>query len=211
MNTVNTFLLAVSKDEGRTWHHPEGESVEGGGLLLPDGDLIQIYTPKAIKVEDLQLPDSISSSIENYGRTFVYYKLNELPEKLQGVYLKRMTNGTNSWTIEHAVLNDPDAVRYTDSGLFPVVWWGDMTLLADGSVIAGIYPGFCLNEDDKVDPSGILFYRFRRQQCSTGWRLYALANQTHQPGETSQRHLGDLGSITSRHLPLPVSGGWAMD
>jgi len=151
--------VAVSKDGGRTWYPPAGESVAGGGLLLSDGDRIQIYTPKAIKVEELQLPDAISSNIENYGRTFVYYKMNELPDTLQGVYLKRMTKGTNSWTIEHEVLNDPDAVRYSDSGWFPVVWWGDMSIASDGSVIAGVYPGFYLNENKHVDPSGILFYR----------------------------------------------------
>jgi hypothetical protein len=151
--------VAVSKDGGKTWYPPAGESTTGGGILLPNGDRIQIYTPKAIKVEELQLPDTIGSTRENYGRTFVYYKMNELPDTLQGVYLKRLFKGSNSWTIEHGVLNDPDAVRYSDSGWFPVVWWGDMCIASDGSVIAGIYPGFFLNESNRVDPSGILFYR----------------------------------------------------
>ncbi|HCS21748.1 MAG TPA: hypothetical protein DIW47_14520 [Bacteroidetes bacterium] len=34
-----------------------------------------------------------------------------------------------------------------------------MHVAADGSIIAGIYPGFYLNEKGKVDPSGVFFYR----------------------------------------------------
>ncbi len=150
--------ISVSKDKGKTWTHPSGNFSQGGGLLLPDGDRIRIYTPKAIKASDLQLSSSLDSVVENYGRTFVFYKMDGLPEELRGVYLKRLNHGTNNWIIEHAALNDQDAVRYSDSGLFPVVWWGDMCLDSDGSVVAGIYPGFCLNKKGKVDPSGIIFY-----------------------------------------------------
>ena len=87
------------------------------------------------------------------------YKLSELPEILQGVYLNRLAKGGTSWVTEHNVLDDPQAVRYTISGLFPLVWWGDMHIASDGSIIAGIYPGFYLNPQGGVDPSGILFYR----------------------------------------------------
>lgn len=151
--------VAVSKDSGKTWNPPSGESISGGGVELSNGDHIQIYTPLAVDVEELQLPDPIGSSKENYGRNFVYYKMSELPEELQGVYLKRMVKGGDSWINEHASLNDPSAVRYTDSGLFPVVWWGDMNVAPDGSVLAGIYPGFYLNKNYEVPPSGVLFYR----------------------------------------------------
>lgn len=151
--------VAVSRDGGKTWKPPSGESTLGGGVKLPNGDHIQIRTPKAIKVEELQLPDPVDSNKENYGRDFVYYKMDELPEKLQGVYLKRMVKGGDSWANEHAKLHDPLAVRYTDSGMFPVVWWGDMYVAPDGSIIAGIYPGFYLDENNDVPPSGVLFYR----------------------------------------------------
>ncbi|MCE5345233.1 MAG: glycoside hydrolase [Bacteroidales bacterium] len=151
--------VSVSKDGGKTWNQPSGESTAGGGLELPNGDCLQVYTPKAKKVTELDLPDSVGSNKENYGRTFVYYKMNDLPEELQGVYLNRMVKGSKTWNREHAVLNDPKAVRYTDSGYFPVVWWGDMHVATDKTVVAGIYPGFYLNDKNQVDPSGVLFYR----------------------------------------------------
>lgn len=150
--------IAVSRDGGKTWNHPTEDLTSGSGFELPNGDCITVHTPKAIKVEELQLPDSVGSNKENYGRNFVYYKMNDLPEELQGVYLNRMVKGSNSWAKEHAVLNDPLAVRYTDSGWFPVVWWGDMNLAPDETVIAGIYPGFYLNDNNEVPPSGVLFY-----------------------------------------------------
>jgi len=146
--------IAVSRDEGKSWSPSENPPV-GGGLLLPGGDRIKISTPKAIALSELKLPKTV---VENRG-SIGLYKLSELPEVLQGVYISRLAKGSTTWTTEHNVLDDPLAVRYSVSGLFPVVWWGDMRLAADGSTIAGIYPGFYLNEKGGVDPSGILFYR----------------------------------------------------
>jgi len=151
--------LAVSRDSGKSWNPSEGKVPPGGGLLLPGGDRISVATPAAIDTLKLKLPKAVGACKEAYGRNFVFYKLNELPGMLQGVYLSRMAKGGIKRTAEHGVLEDLQAVRYTDSGLFPVVWWGDMRIAADGSVIAGIYPGFYLNEKGKVDPSGIFFYR----------------------------------------------------
>jgi hypothetical protein len=105
-------------------------------------------------VEDLQLPKPVV-----HQRGFTYYEPSKLPENLQGVYINRLHKGETKWTTEHAVLDDPKALRYAVSGLFPVVWWGDMHIAADGSIIAGIYPDIYLNEKGKVDPSGVSFYR----------------------------------------------------
>lgn len=150
--------IAFSKDGGNTWTKDASSSL-GGGLTLANGDKIRVYTPPAIDVKKLALPKLVGSSPEAYGRHFSYYKLDELPEELRGVYIDRLEKGAKEWTKEHAVLNDPQAVRYTDSGMFPVVWWGDMHIAADGSIVTGVYPGFYLNDEGKVDPSGVFFYK----------------------------------------------------
>jgi len=155
--------FSVSRDNGNSWNPATSEPVIGGGLILPDGDRIRIYTPQALKVEDLHLPEPVWSSTthpDSKGITYLY-KVNELPEYLQGVYIDRLRKGERNWSTEHAVLDDPLAVRYSRSGLFPVVWWGDLHIAADGSILAGTYPGFYLKPDGKVDPSGVFFY------CST--------------------------------------------
>lgn len=148
----------VSSDGGKTWN-TAGPGAIYGGLVLPNGDRIAIYTPPALKVTEIQLPKPVGFNEEAYGRRFGYYRLDELPENLQGVYINRITRGETKWTKEHAALVDSHAIRYTDSGMFPVVWWGDMKTVSDNSIVAGIYPAFYENENGRVDPSGVSFYR----------------------------------------------------
>lgn len=149
----------VSSDNGKTWVSAERAPSRKSGLLLPaTGERIGIRTPVAPNVSELQLPQPVATGIKSYDRTFSFYRLAEIPEALQGVYMNRWDeNGAR--TEEHAGLEDPRAVRYSDNDLFPVVWWGDMKLLPDNSVVAGIYPMFYENEAGGVDPSGISFYR----------------------------------------------------
>lgn len=150
-----------SADNGKTWKIQSApESVSG--LLLPNGDRIAVNTPKPIKVEDLKLPKPIGSRAENYPRKAVYtfYKMDELPESRQGIYLNRLRKGEKEWKLEKAALYDPQAARYELTGLVPILWSGDMHVAPDGSIIAGVYPGFYVDENGKVYPKdGIFFYR----------------------------------------------------
>ena len=160
--------FAISRDGGKNWTKTDYEPL-GGGLLLPSGDRISIHTPSALNISKLKMPPVIHTAKENYGRTLAYYPVKDLPEELRGVYLKRLKKGESDWVIEKSVLEDPAAVRYADADLFPVVWWGDMHMAADGSIIAGIYPDFNLNKEGKVAPSGVGFYRSTDEGLT--WRL----------------------------------------
>ncbi|MFD1140274.1 sialidase family protein [Larkinella insperata] len=150
--------FAVSRDGGKTWTVPNGPKPLGDGLALPNGDRIKNYTPPALDTAILQLPPKVGRVSENYGRTFSYYKLDGLPEQLQGVYLNRLKKGQSEWTLEHNKLLDPTAVRYTDNKLFPLVWWGDMKVESTNTIITGTYPGFFL-QNGTVPASGVHFYR----------------------------------------------------
>lgn len=150
--------FAVSNDEGKTWSRIDGGIPLGGGLQVSDGSLIKNHTPVALDVSSLSLPAPVDSNKEAYGRHFAYYRMSELPNELQGVYISRLNPGNDRWNIEHNVLNDPEALRYTDNELFPVVWWGDMCREADGSIVTMTYPSF-YEESGKVPPSGVTFYR----------------------------------------------------
>lgn len=151
--------VSFSKDGGKTWGPDSTIADLSGDIELPSGDRIKVYTPQALKVSELNLGAPVDRNDEAYGRKFAYYKLASLPKQLQGVYLDRLKKGSNEWKREQVVLNDPQAVRYTDGEYFPVVWWGDMHILKDGSLVNGIYPGFAMNDKGKVDPSGVFFYR----------------------------------------------------
>jgi hypothetical protein len=52
----------------------------------------------------------------------------------------RRPQGKDEWLTERARLVDPGFQRYTIQEVFPVVWWGDLNLAADGSILAVIYP-----------------------------------------------------------------------
>jgi hypothetical protein len=160
------FML--SSDNGKTWYSSDQPVAGGGGLVLPGGDRISIHTPVALKVSELRLPEPLTTNLESYRRTFSYYRHDELPDTLRGVYITR-TDNTGKHSLIHAVLDDPKAVRYTDGELFPIVWWGDMKLLPDNSIIAGTYPAFYENDEGGVDPSGVSFYRSTDQGMT--WKI----------------------------------------
>src|SRR5690606_35855355 len=130
----------------------------GGGLALKNGEYINIHTPPAIPLKDLKLPEPIAETKEAYGRTFKYWKVEQLPKELQGVYINRRVAGSNQWALEHNEIVEANMVRYADNNLLPLVWWGDMKLNRDGSIIAGVYPGFTW-DNGQVLPSGVPFYR----------------------------------------------------
>jgi len=151
---------ANSVDGGKTWTiQSKQETI--GGLLLPNGDRIEITTPRPIQTAHLKLPKPIGVGEDTYSKSnYAFYRLSNLPDSCRGVYLKRLKKGETEWKTEQDSLYDPDAARHTVSGRMPIVWWGDMHVAADGSVIAGVYPGALIKANGAIDAkSGVFFYR----------------------------------------------------
>jgi hypothetical protein len=147
----------VSADGAATWNAHTG-ALGAGGLLLANGDRIRVHTFEAIPVSQLNLPAPVGTHVDSYGNiAYTLYRIRELPAALQGVYLTRMATGAAGWQLEHDVLNDPLALRYSLRGILPVVWWGDIRIAPDRSLIAGMYPGYM--EGQESFPSNIFFYR----------------------------------------------------
>lgn len=160
---------AVSRDGGKTWAPHSGAS-GASGLLLPNGDRISVATPRPYKLADLKLPAPVSDDKDPYGQKLVMYRLAELPARLKTIRLKRFPKGSDTAKTEHAALDDPIALRYSIYDLFPIVWWGDMHVLSDGSVLAGIYPGYRLLDDGKADPKGNVFF-YRSTDNGRSWKV----------------------------------------
>lgn len=154
------YIYSYSADKGKSWTSKTSssgaeEDKVAEGLLLPSGDRIKIVTPSSINEDTLSLPDPVAATAN-----VRFYRLNELPESRQGVFLARMRKGELNWVSEKAVLMDTNALRYSIKGEIPVVWWGDMKIASDKSIIACIYPGYYIKEDDTPDTkSGVFFYR----------------------------------------------------
>ena len=100
---------------------------------------------------------------------------------MQGVCLSRLPKGQTHWVSERAALDDPLALRYSLHGLFPIVWWGDLRLAADGSVVAGIYPGLRLRDNGSPDPKGGVFF-YRSADAGHSWKIQGRIPYQPDPG-----------------------------
>lgn len=158
---VSAVGSAISKDEGKTWSYQVPDSSLILGYKVPNGDMIKVKDPVPIKVSDLKMPKPLGMTNFKYRKTnFTFYKLSEMPDGRNGVFLTRRPAGQSKWTLEQAKLNDSLAVRYSARDLVPVVWWGDIHTMKDGSLVAGIYPGYYIKANGEVDKQmGVVFYR----------------------------------------------------
>lgn len=157
----------VSADGGKTWQLVRSDEA-AGGLALPNGDRLRVVTPRPFPVVDLKLPEPAGERIGTYGRqVYTLYRVRELPEALRAVYLARLRRGSGAWQEERAAMFDEEALRYSLEGLFPIVWWGDMRVARDKSLLTGIYPG--LLDGDAAHKWGVFFYRSTDEGRS--WRI----------------------------------------
>jgi hypothetical protein len=164
------FGEAVSSNKGASFQlAPQHTPLTG--LVLPNGERLTIHTPKPIPAAELQLPEAIGGSMDTYTKsTTNYYRMQGLPAKAQGIYFDRLTAGETSWKTVPATLTDPQAARYTLRGNLPIIWWGDMHLAADKSIVAGVYPGFYVGTNGKADPFHHIFF-YRSTDNGNNWNI----------------------------------------
>lgn len=155
------FGQSVSKD-GKTWTSTDDTS-PFTSIVLRNGERLSIHTPKPIRVDTIALPTPASSPLaaDTYSKsTYNYYRLQDLPESCQGIYFDRLLPNAKEWKLEKAVLNDPNAARNSLRGHIPIIWWGDIHHAKDGSLIAGVYPGFYVDNNNNALPKhNVFFYR----------------------------------------------------
>lgn len=126
----------VSTDKGRTWREDAAAASGPFGLRLPNREWLRTDTVPATPVTQVKLPAQRAERV-SYRTPFQLYLLNELPESLRNIYFQRYTN---AWAAESHPLRDPEALRYATGGLIPQIWWGDMKVLPDRSIVALTYP-----------------------------------------------------------------------
>ncbi|RYY19639.1 MAG: exo-alpha-sialidase, partial [Sphingobacteriaceae bacterium] len=151
----------VSADGGKTWQISMPDSALITGYKLNNGDQLRIVDPKPVNVANLKMPEPLGKTSFRYRKTnFTFYRLKDMPSGVNGVYINRLSPQKTQWKLEQETLDDPKAVRYSSKDLVPVVWWGDMHTMADGSLVAGVYPGYYLKDNGEIDKQmGVVFYR----------------------------------------------------
>ncbi len=193
----------VSADGAGKWQEADAASMRTG-LLLPNGDRLAVTTPEAKKVSELKLPEPAGTVTASYGNTELdVFRLQGLPPELRTVHQVRRAEGTDRWKAELADLLDPQALRYTISGLFPVVWWGDMRVAPDGSLLAGIYPAYLLRDDGTVDAKGGVFF-YRSTDNGHTWTVQGRIR--YQPDLTADPKGNERGGFTEPAFEILADG-----
>lgn len=149
----------MSHDNGKTWEDLDKEYFTLSGRMLPlsNGNILQVATPASKDIRHYPMfpkPLYYDSSMR-----MGYYLETDLPEDLRGMYLCLRNSDGKKIKSFHGALMDNGLLRYDIGGLMPLKWWGDMKELADGSIVAGIYPSCYLNRTNDVPQSDITFYR----------------------------------------------------
>ena len=161
-DTPETYLLPhnglnvmVSTDGGKTWVVPDKEYPERHSprIALRNGDLLQAESIQKNVTEYAEFPDKMNET--TIGDTD-YYRYNDLPEELKGFYLSTW-NKNSGFQKFHATMTNPTLLRSTYKDLMSIVFWGDMRMLPDGSIIAVIYPS-CYQTPSGIS-SSVTFYK----------------------------------------------------
>ncbi len=150
------FSPLWSADNGKTWKaqiKTADVRSHGYNVQLSDSSFLQIYIPKSKEIGSYKrFPKSVGKKDD-----YTFYKEEELPDELRGVYFS-YTNKEGKSEIIHSKLIDPGLLRYASDGLMPVVWWGNIKQTANGTLVAGIYPAYYLDEYGQVSDCGVSFY-----------------------------------------------------
>jgi hypothetical protein len=142
----------MSKDKGKTWKKRDKNYNELRGVnktRLKDGRILTILTPAS---KDIKSYKTFPKPVGQKGNMSFYF-VDDLPTELQGVYIQKGEESIHGKIIDNGLL------RYSIDGSMPITWWGNIKELSDGSMVAGIYPCYYLNEIGEVSPSQIRFYK----------------------------------------------------
>jgi hypothetical protein len=129
----------VTSDGGATWHADDDAGKRAHGLLLSNGDRLLIATTAPIPVADRTLPAPAGEQI-SYKVASTVYRMRDLAPEFRLIFFDRYPRGASSWERESTPLDDPKGFRYSTQGLFPRIWWGDMRIAPDQSLVALVYP-----------------------------------------------------------------------
>jgi hypothetical protein len=181
---------ALSSDEGKSWTLTTAAPMIPA-VLLPNGDRLRIVTPRPFAPSELKLPKPAGQRTGTYGKqVYTFYRVRELPAPLRDIYLERLPKSASAWRPERAKMTDRDALRYTAEGLFPIVWWGDLRVAPDRSLLAGIYPGY--RDGDPSLKGGVFFYR--STDSGRSWRIQGRI--PYQPDPAADPHAANRDGFT---------------
>ena len=149
----------MSRDEGKTWEPLDRDYYKQPSrtLQLRNGDVLHISTPTSKDINTYPaFPKPVCYDTPN---KMSFYLEKDLPADLRGTYLGLRNEQTKQRSSIHGELDDPGLMRYAINNLMPLMWWGEMKELADGSILGGIYRCYYESAEKDAPKSAITFYR----------------------------------------------------
>ena len=163
--------MMLSTDNGKTWiDYDNRYALEQYyySCKRRNGDCILINSAVSKAVSTINGFPKPVYQIDERGKMFAYYKEKELPVDLQGVNIKK-------WRNENSTLQDVKTIHasYNDAGLFKcaiddymLLWVGRVMELSNRDVIACNFTSYHTDNDGKILPLGISFYKFTEKENS---------------------------------------------
>ncbi len=167
--------IYVSRDQGKNWKEDARAADGAYGLKLKNGAWLRTDTVAATPAASIALPKMVAERV-SYKTPFQLYFMRELPAAMQRIFFQRYQGG--SWKAEAQALDDAHGLRYVTGGLMPQLWWGDMKVLKDGTLVALTYPYY--HDSQPVPYTSAASYLSRDQGRSwtkTGHILYDEADR----------------------------------
>lgn len=165
----------MSRDDGETWEPLDKEYPKKRRyrVELRNGDFIQVKSVKSSNITDFNcFPSPVG---DTYPDNCVFYYNSELPYELQGVYLERYNRHTKEPTTIHSIIDDPTLLRQSFDNLLPIIWYGDIKELNNGSLVAGMYPAYYKDSQGTVLRTTTSFYI--SSDFGYNWKLLGTISQ----------------------------------
>lgn len=155
----DSYGYMMSTDEGNTWETLDRSyfGKERYWVELQNGNILQVKDPAPQMINNYPIFPNPINTEKIKGTDF--YLESELPEDLRGVYFTIWNKRDNTSSNMHGAVFDPGLLRDSSNGLMPIVWWGAIKKLSDGSLVTGIYPTYYQNTDGFVLRSAVSFYK----------------------------------------------------
>lgn len=161
----------MSRDNGKTWIDYDGSyDIEKYSYSVFDGkEYMSFYAQNATDItKEADFPTPIDV-IEDHGIKYAFFQESDLPEKLSGINLRKWKD-RNAYASEmdyyHAKFNDEGLCRYATDNQYTPLWNGEVKQLNNGDVVGCTYRGFYRDENGKILPSGISFYKWNEDMVS---------------------------------------------
>ena len=163
--------MMMSRDKGRTWIDYDGSyDRERYSYSLNDGEqFFAPYVPAPKNVKSFKRFPNASSVVQSYGETYKFYRDTDLPEELNGSFVRRWKSRSRDGDpiqLLHAKFNDEGLYRYSVNDQMSVLWNGDIVRTKKGDIIGSNYRGFYADDKGRIQPSGISFYKWNEDEVA---------------------------------------------